>query len=75
MVRTGGRIEIQKDASGDPKIWVGRGSVHFDSPCEIEPWYRLTPRDILHGCFCVVDGIMPLGKVIKRDSAPASRST
>ncbi len=72
LIWVGGSIDIHKDALGNPMIWVGHGSVHYDSPCDIEPWYRLAPKKILGGCFCIADCILPLGKVIKRYLPPTS---
>ena len=37
-------------ANGLPDIWTGPGSLSYDTPSEVDPWYRLPVREMV-GCW------------------------
>jgi acetoacetate decarboxylase len=52
-------------SNGLPDIWTGPGSVHYDSPSEIDPWYRLPVKEVV-GCYSGrFDARLGHGKIAK----------
>lgn len=51
--------------NGLADIWTGPGSVHYDSPSEIDPWYRLPVREVA-GCYSGrFDAVLGHGTIAK----------
>jgi len=51
-------------ANGLPDIWTGPGSLHYDAPSAIDPWYRLPVREML-GCYSgTFDAVLGHGRIL-----------
>ncbi|MEQ8659377.1 MAG: acetoacetate decarboxylase family protein [Gammaproteobacteria bacterium] len=51
-------------ANGIPDIWTGPGSLVYDAPSAIDPWYRLPVREIL-GCYSgTFDAVLGHGSIL-----------
>lgn len=51
-------------ANGLPDIWTGPGSLSYDMPSEVDPWYRLPVREIL-GCYSGnFDAVLGHGEIL-----------
>ena len=52
-------------ANGIPHIWTGPGSVHYNTPSEIDPWYKMPVIETV-GCYSgMFDAELGPGKVLK----------
>ena len=52
-------------ANGIPHIWTGPGSIHYDCPSAIDPWYKMPVVEML-GCYSgIFDAELSPGKVLK----------
>ena len=52
-------------SNGVPDLWTGPGSVHYDTPSEIDPWYRLPVRKVV-GCYSgVFDAMLGHGTILR----------
>ncbi len=51
-------------SNGIPDIWTGPGSIHYDTPSEVDPWYRLPVRRIV-GCYSGrFDAVLGHGRIL-----------
>ncbi len=48
------------------EFWRGSGSLAFDSPSQIDPWYRLEVREVLAATYSVSDFTLGFGRIVKR---------
>ena len=52
-------------SNGLPDIWTGPGSLHYDMPSAVDPWYKLPVREIL-GCYSgTFDAKLGHGRILK----------
>ena len=52
-------------SNGIPDLWSGPGSVCFDAPSAIDPWYKLPVREVV-GCYSgTFDAVLGHGKILK----------
>lgn len=52
-------------SNGLPDIWTGPGSVHYDTPSEIDPWYKLPVLECV-GCYSgTFDAMLGYGRILK----------
>ncbi|MCZ7573301.1 MAG: acetoacetate decarboxylase family protein [Ardenticatenaceae bacterium] len=47
------------------EVWTGRGSLTFNVPSEIDPWYKLGVKRILSATYGTYDYILGYGKVLR----------
>ncbi|MEQ8234431.1 MAG: acetoacetate decarboxylase family protein [Gammaproteobacteria bacterium] len=51
-------------ANGIPDIWTGPGSLVYDAPSAIDPWYRLPVREMV-GCYSgTFDAVLGHGRIL-----------
>ena len=63
----GSALELvpQVGANGIPDIWTGPGSLHYDAPSAVDPWYKLPVLDVL-GCYAgTFDAVLGHGRILK----------
>lgn len=51
-------------SNGLPDLWTGPGNVHYDTPSEIDPWYRLPVREMLACYSGNFDAVLGHGRVL-----------
>lgn len=52
-------------ANGLPDIWTGPGSLHYDMPSAVDPWYQLPVREML-GCYAgTFDAVLGHGRILR----------
>jgi acetoacetate decarboxylase len=52
-------------SNGIADLWTGPGSVCFDAPSEIDPWYKLPVKEIV-GCYSgTFDAVLGHGRILK----------
>ena len=52
-------------SNGVADLWTGPGSVCFDAPSEIDPWYKLPVKEIV-GCYSgTFDAVLGHGRILK----------
>ena len=56
---------LQRDATGSPKLWAGRGSFSIGHRSETDPWYLLEPREVTGAFWQVSDFDLPAGTVLR----------
>lgn len=52
-------------ANGLPDIWTGPGSVHYDAPSAVDPWYLLPVREMVGSYSGTFDAVLGHGTVLK----------
>jgi len=51
-------------SNGLPDIWTGPGSLHYDMPSAVDPWYKLPIREIT-GCYSgTFDAVLGHGRIL-----------
>lgn len=52
-------------ANGLPDIWTGPGSLHYDMPSAVDPWYLLPVQEVV-GCYSgTFDAVLGHGNILK----------
>lgn len=53
-------------ANGLPDIWTGPGSLHYDAPSAVDPWYKLPVREMV-GCYAgTFDAVLGHGRILRQ---------
>ena len=60
LVFTEGRITAKEGM-----FFKGRGSVDYERS-EIDPTYLLEPKEVIAGCYGILDLVLPYGKIVYR---------
>lgn len=58
-------IEIPAAGWQTHEMWAGPGSLSFDAPSELDPWFRLPVRRIKGALYTRYDFTLPHGRIIK----------
>jgi acetoacetate decarboxylase len=57
---------VESGGSGNVReCWRGTGSLTFDHPSPIDPWHRLTIKNIIGVYYNITDSVLSLGSVLK----------
>ncbi len=64
LIGTNFDLVPQVCSNGLPDIWSGPGSVHFNTPSAIDPWYRLPVREVVRCVAGRFDATLGYGKIL-----------
>lgn len=72
LVSTPLDFQLIVGSDGRGEGFSGPGSVHFETPSAVDPWYRLPPRRMLAASWGRYNFVLPYGTVLTRYQVPGT---